>query len=444
VSEPATISQRLEVQPVGDALRARIRRGIDLVIVVGAAIICVSQAVAFAYTGETQELVTLVGSVVVGGLALAGLIGRAAWTSHAYAIIFMVGNVLVLLLYGPLLGMGVMYLCAFTFVYVFLSPIWRWGLVVGIVATPLILGALYALAIVEPAPTFEFADASAWARVAMTAAASMVALALIVGYTVRQLVSARLDVERVLERSRETRHERARVEAEIARTRSADLIVELAAEVGADIGAALRTISARAEALAGAIPSDAAQSCLADVIASAQAAGSTMRSLTVFAPEQGEVEARCDAARVAHALPQIVRRMIPRRISLELSADDEAWVALGGTDLLRIFTNLVLNARDAIAEAGTISLKITRGGSTTSIEVRDDGAGMDEATRARVFQPFFTTKPVGRGTGLGLATAKILVERAGGTIEFVSELGRGTCFTIRLPRATPPSLPTDR
>ena len=59
------------------------------------------------------------------------------------------------------------------------------------------------------------------------------------------------------------------------------------------------------------------------------------------------------------------------------------------------------------------------------------------ALQARVFQPFFTTKPVGRGTGLGLATAKILVDRAGGTIELVSELGHGSCFTIRLPQANP-------
>ena len=58
---------------------------------------------------------------------------------------------------------------------------------------------------------------------------------------------------------------------------------------------------------------------------------------------------------------------------------------------------------------------------------------MDEATKAQLFQPFFTTKEVGRGTGLGLATAKVLIERAGGAIRVASQPGRGTQLTIQFP-----------
>jgi signal transduction histidine kinase len=67
------------------------------------------------------------------------------------------------------------------------------------------------------------------------------------------------------------------------------------------------------------------------------------------------------------------------------------------------------------------------------IEVKDDGAGMDALVLGRLFQPFFTTKEIGRGTGLGLATTKVLVERAGGTIGVYSSPGCGTRFTLRLP-----------
>ena len=125
--------------------------------------------------------------------------------------------------------------------------------------------------------------------------------------------------------------------------------------------------------------------------------------------------------------------MVPQRIDLTFSIEDGAWIPLSASDLLRILANLILNARDAIAEAGSIGVEVRRGGGHVTISVTDNGCGMDEAARARLFEPFFTTKPIGRGTGLGLATAKILVERAGGEIEVVSEPGIGTRFTIRLP-----------
>src|SRR5690606_7205362 len=110
---------------------------------------------------------------------------------------------------------------------------------------------------------------------------------------------------------------------------------------------------------------------------------------------------------------------------------------------------LCLNARDAAGEAGSVRIatanrvldnefRRTRAWARckeyVEITVADDGCGMDEKTCERVFEPFFATKPVGRGTGLGLATAYGIIENHGGGIEIESAPGLGTTVRVWLPR----------
>jgi len=118
----------------------------------------------------------------------------------------------------------------------------------------------------------------------------------------------------------------------------------------------------------------------------------------------------------------------------------------------QIIVNLVVNARDAMAAGGTITIETrnvdigaaeTRDigatpGGYVHLVVRDDGVGMDHATRSRIFEPFFTTKDVGHGTGLGLATTQGIVHHAGGHITIDSELGHGSAFHLYFPRIDAP------
>ena len=97
--------------------------------------------------------------------------------------------------------------------------------------------------------------------------------------------------------------------------------------------------------------------------------------------------------------------------------------------------NLLLNAQQAMPDAGEITLQAARDGEGVSLSVIDTGKGMTPEVAAKVFRPFFSTRP--GGSGLGLATTRKIVEAHGGTIAVQSEVGRGSKFTLRLP-APPP------
>lgn len=118
-------------------------------------------------------------------------------------------------------------------------------------------------------------------------------------------------------------------------------------------------------------------------------------------------------------------------------------------DVNQVILNLIINAAHAIAEAtqnaeqgkGTITVSTRRDGDWAELRVSDTGAGIPERVRDSIFTPFFTTKPVGKGTGQGLAIARsVVVDKHGGTISFESEVGRGTTFIVRLPMDRPASL----
>jgi signal transduction histidine kinase/CheY-like chemotaxis protein len=103
------------------------------------------------------------------------------------------------------------------------------------------------------------------------------------------------------------------------------------------------------------------------------------------------------------------------------------------SQLQQALLNLLLNARDAIADSGNVVIKLVVDATHATVTVTDDGPGMDATTRLRIFEPFFTTKPKGSGTGLGTSITYGIVKSHGGTIDVTSAPGQGTTFIIRLP-----------
>jgi PAS domain S-box-containing protein len=157
-----------------------------------------------------------------------------------------------------------------------------------------------------------------------------------------------------------------------------------------------------------------------------------------------------DLLAVAEDVAIICKNTFPSGIEFEISHDvDRAVVEGDATTLTQALLNLCINSRDALGERGRIELRIFEGsdepaeklsrlGIDTSvdlltIEVSDDGIGMDEETLERIFDPFFTTKARGEGTGLGLSMVYNAVGQHGGIVDVESEPGRGTTFRVLLP-----------
>jgi signal transduction histidine kinase len=127
------------------------------------------------------------------------------------------------------------------------------------------------------------------------------------------------------------------------------------------------------------------------------------------------------------------------RVTLEI-ADDVPRIPAFGAEINQVWSNLIDNALDAVAEGGRITVRVSREGDTVVVCVVDDGVGIPEDVRPRIFDPFFTTKPVGQGTGLGLDIVRRVVEHHRGRIEVDSTPGR-TEFKVVLPAALPTGEP---
>jgi signal transduction histidine kinase len=149
-------------------------------------------------------------------------------------------------------------------------------------------------------------------------------------------------------------------------------------------------------------------------------------------------------------MSELIRQSVGEHVdtTLQLTAN---WPVLCDVNQMEnVILNLAINARDAMPDGGKLSIE-TRDvadftpsldaegfdtGDYVELRVCDNGAGMDEETRRQAIDPFFTTKPMGQGTGLGLSTAFGFVRQSGGYLGIESGPGSGTIITILLPRST--------
>ncbi|MHC4339139.1 MAG: ATP-binding protein [Planctomycetota bacterium] len=120
-------------------------------------------------------------------------------------------------------------------------------------------------------------------------------------------------------------------------------------------------------------------------------------------------------------------------VALDLGEIPPVWCIPG--QINQVFMNLLINAGQAIEKNGEIHISTRQEGDSVLVRIRDTGCGIEKECLDRVFEPFYTTKGVGKGTGLGLSITCEIVRTHGGEISVESEVGEGTCFTVRLPVA---------
>jgi signal transduction histidine kinase len=174
-----------------------------------------------------------------------------------------------------------------------------------------------------------------------------------------------------------------------------------------------------------------------------------VRDLLTFSGSRGGDIRATDVGALLGRIIRILRAAVGSGIEIVLRLEPGTPPILVDPDELEhVLVNLVVNARDAMPSGGRITISSAVAPATETpdgrvaeqvvLSVADTGTGIDESTRARIFEPFFSTKPEGVGTGLGLATAYGSVAAWGGSIEVDSELGSGTTFRLLL-RAAPPA-----
>jgi PAS domain S-box-containing protein len=195
---------------------------------------------------------------------------------------------------------------------------------------------------------------------------------------------------------------------------------------------------------------DALQSSLTEIRTAGNRAAALTRQLLAFSRKQVLQPQVLDLNKIVSGMEAMLRRLLGEDMSLEVAlAMGLGKVLADPGQLEQVVMNLAVNARDAMPSGGRLTIETAdaacdqacadqhpevASGPHVKLSVTDTGCGMDERTRARLFEPFFTTKEVGKGTGLGLATAYGIVQQSGGAIQVRSEPGKGTTFTVLLPR----------
>ncbi|HSO32113.1 MAG TPA: ATP-binding protein [Labilithrix sp.] len=245
--------------------------------------------------------------------------------------------------------------------------------------------------------------------------------------------------------------ERMKLEEQLRTAQKMEAIGRLAGGVAHDFNNILSVILGYANLVIEELAvSDPRRSDLLEITTAAERAAALTQQLLALGRRQVLQPCTIDLAETLRNLEKMLRHLLGEGTELSIhSGAGLGAVFADPTQIDQVIMNLVVNARDAMPTGGRVSIELenvvldgadTPGaveplvGRYVSLAVTDTGIGMDAATVARAFEPFFTTKEAGKGTGLGLATVFGIVRQSAGDVRVRSEPGKGSTFTVYLPR----------
>jgi PAS domain S-box-containing protein len=250
--------------------------------------------------------------------------------------------------------------------------------------------------------------------------------------------------------------ERRQLEGMVRQSQKLEAIGRLSGGLAHDFNNLLCVISGHAELLSERLEQSLpAARNVTQIKKAVDSASTLVRQLLAFSRKQVFHPQIMDLNKIVVETEKLLGRLIGEDIEFFTSLEPELGrVQVDPIQIEQVLVNLVLNARDAMPQGGKLTIEtcnmdveegsrcsggIAPAGKYVVLAVTDSGCGMDEETQSRIFEPFYTTKELGKGTGLGLATVYGIVKQSGGFIWVYSEIGQGTTLKVYLPRVNDPA-----
>jgi len=249
--------------------------------------------------------------------------------------------------------------------------------------------------------------------------------------------------------------QRKRIEAQLFQSRKMETVGRLAGGIAHEFNSIMTAIIGQSELILGDLPVDSPLRHNATEIRQAADRVATLtRQLLAYGRKQILQPEIADLNSVICGMETVLRHLMAKDVDVRVvSNSDLKPVKVDGAQIEQVILNMAMNAADAMPNGGKLTLETAnvtldqeyvarfpdlKAGEYVMIAITDTGTGMTDDVKARVFEPFFSTKEIGQGTGLGLASCHGIIKQSGGHINVYSEPGRGAIFKIYLPQVATP------
>lgn len=228
--------------------------------------------------------------------------------------------------------------------------------------------------------------------------------------------------------------DRRRLEEQLSHARKMEAVGQLTGGIAHDFNNLLTVVLGHADLLMRKPEATPIRRQLEAIKLAADRGQTLTRQLLAFARRQALAPEAVDLNQLVSNFLPLVRQAVGDAVTVDWKRSAEPiFVMVDANQLENALLNLAVNARDAMAGSGRIVLQVAGSDGEGVITVADTGCGMSQETRERLFEPFYTTKEVGRGSGLGLSQVYGFIQQSGGRVEIDSTPGEGSTFALRLP-----------